>query len=218
MNRITKTLFFTLLLLPNPVTGQGLAEHFKNEYKSKYMVFHYNDDVTRSKSLAEFCDGFIDVINTEFFKAEFKYPIHAYVLKDRDSYKSFMTKMEMLAESQTAGIYLTGIYSFVTYEDAGYGTFAHEIMHPLARVNLGRAPLWTVEGILGFFEMFFGTGVGTSWSCDSDSIIPGGSGSWGRRYSRWILRVSSKHSRITVPARSGWSVNFSISTGNCRSI
>ena len=156
MNRITKTLFFTLLLLPNPVTGQGLAEHFKNEYKSKYMVFHYNDDVTRSKSLAEFCDGFIDVINTEFFKAEFKYPIHAYVLKDRDSYKSFMTKMEMLAESQTGGIYLTGIDSFVTYEDAGYGTFAHEIMHPLARVNLGRAPLWTVEGIPGFFEMFFG--------------------------------------------------------------
>jgi hypothetical protein len=155
-NRITKTLCFAILLLPSPVTGQGLEMHFKNEYKSEYMVFHYNDDVSRAKDLAEFCDGFIDVINTEFFKANFKYPIHAYVLKDRDSYKSFMKKMEMFAQTQTAGIFLTGMDSFVTYEDAGYGTFAHEIMHPLVRVNLGSAPPWTVEGLPGFFEMFFG--------------------------------------------------------------
>ncbi|MFC1604668.1 hypothetical protein ACFL5F_06535 [Planctomycetota bacterium] len=133
-----------------------MAKHFKNEHKSEYFVFHYNDDVTRAKPLAEFCDGFIDVINREFFEAKFKYPIHVYVLKDRDSYKSFLTKMEMLAESQSAGVYLTGIDSFVTYEDVGYGTFAHEIMHPLVRVNLGIGPLWTVEGIPSFFEMFFG--------------------------------------------------------------
>lgn len=145
-----------LLLLPRPVTGQGLEKHFKNEHKSEYFVFHYNDDVTRIKSLAEFCDVFIDVIDTEFFKANFKYPIHAYVLKDRDSYKSFLAEMEMFAQKQTEGLFLTGMDSFLTYEDAGYGTFAHEIMHPLARVNLVSAPPWTQEGIPAFFEMFFG--------------------------------------------------------------
>jgi len=156
MNRITTTLCFALLFLSSAVTGQGLEKHFKNKHKSEYFVFHYNDDVTRVKSLAEFCDGFIDVIDTEFFKARFKYPIHAYVLKDRDSYKSFLAEMEMFAQKQTAGLFLIGMDSFLTYEEAGYGTFAHEIMHPLARVNLVSAPPWTQEGIPAFFEMFFG--------------------------------------------------------------
>ena len=156
MNRITKTLCLALLLLPCSVTGQQLAKHFENELKSKYFVFHYNDDVTRARHFAEFSDGFVDVINTEFFKAKFNYPIHAYVLKDRDGYKSFMTKKARLAEPEGVGMYMGGIDSIATFEDAGYGTFAHEIMHPLARVNLGRAPLWTVEGIPSFFERFFG--------------------------------------------------------------
>jgi hypothetical protein len=156
LNRITKTLCLALLLLPCPVTGQELAKHFKNEHKSKYFVFHYNDDVTRAKPLAEFCDGFIDVINREFFKAKFNYPIQVYVLKDRNSLKSFLTEKVGVTDPPDWGIYFSRIRSFVTYEDSGYGTFAHEIMHPLVQVNLSSAPLWADEGIPSFFEKFFG--------------------------------------------------------------
>lgn len=145
-----------LLLLPGSVTGQGLAKNFKNEYKSKYFVFHYNDDVTRAKPLAKFSDGFVDAIDREFFKTKFNYPIHVYVLEDRESLKSFLVEKAWVAEPPGLGIYLPRIKSIVTCESSGYGTFAHEIMHPLIQTNLDRAPFWTIEGIPSFFESFFG--------------------------------------------------------------
>lgn len=140
----------------SPVAAQELAKHFKNEHKSKYFVFHYNDDVTRAKLLADFSDGFIDVINREFFEAKFNYPIHVYVLKDRNSFTSFLTEKAKVADPPSYGIYFPGIRSFVTYEGSGYGTFAHEIMHPLVQTNLNRLPRWADEGIPSFFEKFFG--------------------------------------------------------------
>lgn len=54
------------------------------------------------------------------------------------------------------GIYLPKIKSFVTYEGSGYGTFAHEIMHPLLRANLSATSYWADEGAPSFFEKSFG--------------------------------------------------------------
>jgi len=156
MNGKMKILCLVLLLLPGLASGQKLAKHFKNEHKSKYFVFHYNDEIASAQPLARFSDGFIDVINREFFKAEFNYPIHVYVLKDRDAFKDFLVKHAGVTDPPNWGIYLSRIGSFVTYEGSGYGTFAHEIMHPLVRTNLRHAPLWADEGIPSFFEKSFG--------------------------------------------------------------
>ena len=150
------TISLILLCLPSLVSAQELAKHFRHEHKSKNFAFHYNDEITTVQSLAKFSDGFIEFIDREFFKARFTYPIHVYVLKDRESFKEFLIKKAGVSDPPNWGIYLSKIGSFVTYEGSGYGTFAHEIMHPLVRVNLRHAPLWADEGIPSFFEKSFG--------------------------------------------------------------
>ena len=151
-----KTLWFILLLWPGLATGQELAKHFRHEYKSKYFVFHYNDEITRAKPLTKFSDSFVDVVNRDFFKARFNYPIHVYVLKDRTAFKDFLVRKAGVSAPPGWGIYFPRKRAFVTHESSGYGTFAHEIMHALVGANLRNTPLWADEGIPSFFEKSFG--------------------------------------------------------------
>jgi len=142
--------------LPFFATGQNLTRFFKNTYACNYFIFHYNDDVTHPQELARFCDGFIGMIDREFFPAKFPYPIRVYVLKDKPSFQKFLREQVDVSDPPGWGIYLPKIKSFITYEGSGNGTFAHEIMHPLVRANLAKAPYWADEGIPSFFEKSFG--------------------------------------------------------------
>lgn len=156
MVKVKTMICLIVLSLPLFSGGMDLVKHFKNVHTSKYFVFHYNDDVTETDSFAVFSDGFIDVINRKFFRTDFPYPIHVYVLNDRPSFQRFLVEKAGVSDPPGWGIYFPEIKSFVTYQGSGYGTFAHEIMHPLVRYNLRAAPVWADEGIPSFFEKSFG--------------------------------------------------------------
>lgn len=152
-----KALWLTwLLAVPVADAVPDFSRDFKNELKTEHFVFHYGDDISTARDLARFSDGFIGVVDRNFFKAQFEYPIHAYILRDRDSFKEFLRTKAGIEDPPNYGIYLSRLGCFVTYEDSGFGTFAHEIMHPLLRANLPHAPEWACEGVPSFFEKGFG--------------------------------------------------------------
>lgn len=151
-----KRLCLVLLLFPMVAMAENLPKYFKNKFKSRYFVFHYNDEIRTIPQFATFTDGFIGVINREFFKANFNYPINVYVLKDKAAMQKFLTEKLHVNNPPSFGMYLPRIRGFVTREDSGFGTFTHEIMHPLIGTNLPNAPVWAQEGIPTFFEKFFG--------------------------------------------------------------
>jgi hypothetical protein len=143
-----KAIWLTLLLsVPAASAVPDFGRNFKNELKTRYFVFHYGDEVTTAKDLARLSDGFIGLVDRSFFKAQFNYPIHAYVLRDRTSFKEFLRTKAGVKDPPDFGIYWPEQRCFVTYEGSGFGTFAHEIMHPLVRANLPYAPSWADEGL-----------------------------------------------------------------------
>jgi len=153
---MTKTMCLIVLLFPSLAFSEDLSVYFKNQFKSQYFVFHYNDEITTIPSFDRFSDGFIRVINRDFFRATFNYPIHVYVLKDQASMNIFLKQKANVDDTDLYGIYLPRFNGFVTREDSGYGTFSHEILHPLIAANLKNIPQWAVEGLPSFFEKFFG--------------------------------------------------------------
>lgn len=132
-----------------------LKEQIRNIKSTKYFIFHYGDNEEKVDYLSRCADGFIDAVSKDFFKANFSYPIHAYVFKDSTSFNRYC-KIELNEPRPLYGTYVPNRHSFYTYQDSGLGTFAHEIMHPLMEFNFPNAPAWCNEGIPTFFEKIFG--------------------------------------------------------------
>ena len=149
-------LCFWLLLTPLIATSQDYLEQFPLRQQTKYFDFRFKRNPERIKAIARFADGFINVVNRDFFKADFDYPIRVLVLEDRATFQKFLHQQFGVSDPPNFGIFLYRYNLFATYEDSGLGTFAHEIMHPLVERNLKDRPIWAIEGIPTFFEKFYG--------------------------------------------------------------
>ena len=145
-----------LLLVPVVSAAQDYLEQFPLQLQTTYFDFRYRRDPERIKAIAKFADGFIGVVNRDFFKADFDYPIRVLVLEDCASFQKCLRRQFGVTDPPRYGIFLSQDKLFATYEDSGLGTFAHEIMHPLVERNLKGRPVWTIEGIPTFFEKFYG--------------------------------------------------------------
>jgi hypothetical protein len=149
-------LYFWLLLSPVIAVAQDYLEQFPLQQQTKYFDFRFKRNPEQIKAIAHFADGFINVVNRDFFKADFDYPIRVLVLEDRASFQKFLRQQFGVIDPPNFGIFLYRYNLFATYEDSGLGTFAHEIMHPLVERNLKDRPIWAIEGIPTFFEKFYG--------------------------------------------------------------
>jgi len=146
-----------LLLLPSSMMAQEYLKQFPRHQETKYFDFHFKRNPARVAAIARFADGFVKIVNRDFFKADFDYPIRVLVLEDRAAFQEFLRREFRVMDPPGFGIYLSPPHKlFATYEDSGLGTFAHEIMHPLVERNLKDRPVWAMEGIPGFFEKFYG--------------------------------------------------------------
>ncbi len=150
----------------------GLASDFENQYESAHFIFHYNDD-TLIDHLSRFCDGFIELVNRDFFEVPIDSPIHVYILKDREAFKRYLADTLHVSKSPGYGMYLPQRGGFVTYENAGLEAFAHEIIHTLMLHKSHSFPVWANEGIPSFFEKFFGY-----WEGDKLCLDFGFQSSW----------------------------------------
>ena len=151
-----KILICALLLLPPVVWSQDFISQFPCHKKTEYFDFYYLRESPKIPEIARFADGFVRLVNRDFFKADFDYPIRVLVFEDRAQFKQFLIQQLHIADPPNFGIYVFRYKFFATYEDSGLGTFAHEILHPLVERNLKDRPPWAMEGIPTFFEKFYG--------------------------------------------------------------
>jgi hypothetical protein len=153
---IGKILIYGLLLLPTVVWSQDFISQFPYHKKTEYFDFYYLRESPRIPEIARFADGFVRLVNRDFFKADFDYPIRVLVFEDRAQFKQFLIQQLHIQDPPNFGVYVFRYKFFATYEDSGLGTFAHEILHPLVESNLKDRPQWAMEGIPTFFEKFYG--------------------------------------------------------------
>ena len=122
----------------------------------KYFDFCYQRESWDAAGFARFADGFVELVNRDFLELPFAYPIKVLVLTDRARFKQYLSTRFRVIDPPNWGMYFSDPGLFVTFEDSGIGTFAHEIMHPLVGRNIPDCPVWATEAIPAFFEKFFG--------------------------------------------------------------
>ncbi|MCX5859758.1 MAG: hypothetical protein NT056_07685 [Proteobacteria bacterium] len=148
----------TLLVPVAAHQRQKLDRLFQNHLSTKYFVFHSNLPREKLADFGRTSDQFIDVFNRDFFPIRYKFPLHAYILPDVPGLRKFMQEeMEVKTFPEIfAGAYHARYRAFFTHGNAGWGTFTHEILHPLVDSSLPHVPSWAVEGIPAFAERFYG--------------------------------------------------------------
>jgi len=154
--RMRASVCLWLLILPFIGSSQTFLNEFPLREQTRYFAFRFKGNPERVKEIARFADGFIKVVNRDFFKVEFEFPIRVLVLENRAQFKQFLIRDLNIQDPPNFGVYLPGHKLFATYEDSGLGTFTHEIMHPLVEHDLKNRPVWAMEGIPTFFEKFYG--------------------------------------------------------------
>jgi len=142
--------------IPAMVFSQDFLGQFPLHQQTQYFDFYYLRKSPKISEIMCFADGFVRLINRDFFKADFDYPIRVLVFNDRTQFKQFLIQQLRVGDPPNFGIYIPSYKLFATYEDSGLGTFAHEILHPLVERNLKDRPAWALEGIPTFFEKFYG--------------------------------------------------------------
>jgi hypothetical protein len=152
---VLAVLLLVMVLFAISRTSQSYSEQLPLRQQSKYFDFRFRQHPEKIKAIARFADAFIDIVNRDFFKAEFDYPIRVLVTEDFSTHRTLVSE-QFGVTNPTMGIFLYNSNLFATYEDSGLGTFAHEIMHPLVERNLKDRPAWAIEGIPTFFEKFYG--------------------------------------------------------------
>src|SRR5262249_23465008 len=123
-------LLLVIVLFAIARTSQSYSEQLPLRQQSKYFDFQFRQHPEKIQSLARFADAFIDIVNRDFFKAEFDYPIRVLVTEDFAKHRELVSQ-QFGVPDPTMGGFLYKYNLFATYEDSGLGTFAHEIMHPL---------------------------------------------------------------------------------------
>jgi hypothetical protein len=61
--------------VPVVAVAQDYLEQFPLQQHTKYFDFRFKRNPEQIKAIARFADGFINVVNRDFFKADFDYPI-----------------------------------------------------------------------------------------------------------------------------------------------
>ena len=136
--------------------SQQSLDQFPVRKQTRYFDFHYERNSSQVEGLARFADGYINLINRDFFKADFDYPIQAFVLADQQRFEEFVHRQLHVPGPAGFGIYLYSNKLLATYEDSGLGTFTHETLHAFVEKDLALRPAWADEGIPTFFEKFYG--------------------------------------------------------------
>lgn len=158
--RLPVKLIALLLLLPVIAWGAGPADNdadFDGRLRTEHFDFRFPADQGPAvRDIARFAEGFLAVLQKDFFDPKFDYPIKVLVLPTREAFQGYLRSRLKVADPPAFGIYLGQLKAFVTYSSSGLGTFAHEIMHPLVERNLPKRPAWANEGIPSFFEKFLG--------------------------------------------------------------
>ena len=129
----------------NYFTVQKASAHF--------VVYGTTGSQKTVNEYSQFLEGYLEYINQEYVEFAYDYPIKVYIWPNEKSFNELKKKLNL---GGAMGFFSSRTKSFYTFDEAGYGTLTHELMHPLMQANFPNQPKWTEEGIPTFFEKFFG--------------------------------------------------------------
>jgi hypothetical protein len=131
-------------------------DQFPVRKQTTYFDFRYERTSPQIDGFTRFADEYINLLNRDFFKADFDYPIRVFVLADQKRFEEFVHQQLHVPGPAGFGIYLYSGKLLATYEGSGLGTFTHETLHAFVEKDMKRRPPWADEGIPTFFEKFYG--------------------------------------------------------------
>ena len=110
MKTIDKKAVLAVLLLVSALfavtrTSQSYSEQLPLRQQSKYFDFRFKQHLEKIKAVARFADAFIDIVNRDFFEAEFDYPIRVLVTEDSAAHRTLVSEQFGVTDP-TMGIFL----------------------------------------------------------------------------------------------------------------
>jgi hypothetical protein len=149
-------LVLSLISLVGCAASTQSVYQFPVRKQTRYFDFRYERNSPQIDRMARFGDGYINLINRDFLKMDFEYPIQVVVLENQNRFEDFVQQELHVPGPAGFGIYLYSNKLLATYEDSGLGTFTHEAFHAFVERDLKSRPVWADEGIPTFFEKFYG--------------------------------------------------------------
>src|SRR2546427_2072547 len=81
-------------------------DQFPVRKQARYFDFRYERNSSQIDGMARFADGYINLINRDFFKADFDYPIRVFVLEDQSRFEEFVHRELHVPGPSGFGMYL----------------------------------------------------------------------------------------------------------------
>ncbi len=128
---------------------------FKNKVATKHFVFLSNLPEQKLLYYAQFAEGFLDVIDSQFVKLKDAPLTRVYLVSNHHEFLDFVFH-HFPGEHEARAAYFHGPNAIVFGDEDGIGVLSHEIMHKVVTENLPHADKWAVEGIPVYFEQLYG--------------------------------------------------------------
>jgi len=151
------------------------SKKLPQQWKSRYFTFHYQREAWDAAGFGRFADAFVDLINRDFVKVEFDYPIQVLVLPDRTGFQQFPEKGVRRQGSSELLVFIPGVQSLRHLRRIRSGNLRPRNHAPIVDRNLRDCPMWASEAIPAFFEKFIGYWDGDSWWPNGATRIHGAS-------------------------------------------
>ncbi|MCX6784294.1 MAG: hypothetical protein NT141_04525 [candidate division WWE3 bacterium] len=136
----------------NPNLKQTIYQSpsLKNTYESANYIINTDIGESKAKTYLEFFEGFRGYFSRNFFTISNKGRLQIYIFSNLNDFNKFKT-----ADSEY-GYYNLQPKEIISYSDAGFGTFAHELVHSFIDQENYRVPDWLQEGFPAMFEKIYG--------------------------------------------------------------
>lgn len=93
----------------------------------------------------------------EFMKTRPSAPLKVYLFKDKKSYDAYNQRAYGRPPTTPYGFYMPSERKLVMNISTGFGTLAHELVHPLNEADFPSIPSWFNEGFASLFEQSYYT-------------------------------------------------------------
>lgn len=99
----------------------------------------------------------------DFLKTKPAEPLKVYLFAGAESYEKFCRDVRGEEPGTPFGFYSSADRALIMNIDTGYGTLAHELVHPLAAADFPDIPAWFNEGFASLYEQSTSKDDGTIW-------------------------------------------------------
>lgn len=99
----------------------------------------------------------------DFLKAKPDKPLKVYLFSGAEPYEKFCRDVRGEEPGTPFGFYSSADRALIMNIDTGYGTLAHELVHPLAAADFPDIPSWFNEGFASLYEQSTSKDDGTIW-------------------------------------------------------